>query len=70
VERRATASNWLDTVIDNFIIDADSIISLGGLPAFPAMGVGAKDNAIELVVQKGRADLFRSGAWWRFIITP
>ena len=55
--------NWLDVVVDNFIIDADKIIDMGGLPAFPAMGVGAKDNPIEAVVQKGRADLFRSGAW-------
>ena len=55
--------NWTNIVVDNFIIDADKIIGLGGLPAFPAMGVGAKDNPLELVVQKGRADLFRSGAW-------
>ena len=55
--------NWPDVVVDNFIRDADKIIGLGGLPAFPAMGVGAKDNYVELVVQKGRADLFRSGAW-------
>jgi hypothetical protein len=55
--------NWMDIVVDNFIIDADKIIGLGGLPAFPAMGVGAKDNPLELVVQKGRADLFNSGAW-------
>ncbi len=55
--------NWQDIVVDNFILDADKIISLGGLPAFPAMGVGAQDNPIELVIQKGRADLFRSGAW-------
>ena len=56
-------SNWKDIVVDNFIIDADKIINLGGLPAFPAMGVGAEDNPVELVIQKGRADLFRSGAW-------
>ena len=55
--------NWMEIVVDNFIIDADRIIGLGGLPAFPAMGVGAQDNPIELVVQKGRADLFHSGAW-------
>ncbi len=55
--------DWLDVVVDNFIIDADSIIGMGGLPAFPAMGVGAKDNYIQAVVQKGRADLFEKGAW-------
>jgi hypothetical protein len=55
--------DWMDVVVNNFIIDADKIINLGGLPAFPAMGVGARDNPIALVVAKGRADLFRSGAW-------
>ena len=30
--------NWMDIVVDNFIIDADKIIALGGLPAFPAYG--------------------------------
>lgn len=55
--------DWLETVIDNFIVDADKIIGLGGLPAFPAMKVGATDKAMEVVVQRGRADLFSNGAW-------
>jgi hypothetical protein len=55
--------NWLEIAIDNFIIDADKIIALGGLPALPAMGVGSKDNPVEMVVRKGRADLFEKGAW-------
>jgi protocatechuate 3,4-dioxygenase beta subunit len=56
-------ANWLEIAIDNFIIDADKVIALGGLPALPAMGVGSKDNPVELVVRKGRADLFEKGAW-------
>jgi hypothetical protein len=56
-------ANWLEIVIDNFIIDADKVIGLGGLPALPAVGVGDKDNAVELVVRKGRGDLFETGAW-------
>jgi hypothetical protein len=56
-------SNWLEIAIDNFILDADKVIALGGLPALPAMGVGSKDNPVEMVVQKGRADLFEKGAW-------
>ena len=56
-------ANWLDIVVDDFICDADKIIGLGGLPGFPALGVGAKDNPFELVVQRGRADLFEHGAW-------
>lgn len=55
--------NWLEVVIDNFIRDADRIIGLGGLPALPAMGVGSRDNPIDWVVRKGRADLFSNGAW-------
>jgi protocatechuate 3,4-dioxygenase beta subunit len=56
-------SNWLDIVIDNFIIDADRVLGLGGLPALPAMGVGSRDNPVALVVAKGRGDLFEKGAW-------
>ncbi len=56
-------SNWLDVVIDNFIIDADRVIALGGLPALPAMGVGSRLNPIAEVVRRGRADLFTKGAW-------
>ncbi|MCS7039620.1 MAG: hypothetical protein NZP34_08455, partial [Caldilineales bacterium] len=55
--------NWLDIVVDNFIWDADYILSLGGLPAFPAMGPGSKDNGIVRVVQRGRRDIFERGAW-------
>ncbi len=55
--------DWLDIVIDNFIVDADKIIGMGGLPAFPAVGVGAAENPLEVVVQRRRADLFSSGAW-------
>jgi len=55
--------NWLDVVIDNFIIDADKVIGLGGLPALPAMGVGSRDNPVARVMAKGRADLFEKGAW-------
>lgn len=56
-------ANWLDIVIDNFIWDADFILSEGGLPAFPAMGPGGKDNAFEIVVQRGRKDIFERGGW-------
>jgi len=56
-------ANWLDVVIDNFIIDADKIIALGGLPALPAMGVGSQMNPVQRVVGKGRGDLFEQGAW-------
>ena len=55
--------NWLEIVVDNFISDADTILSLGGLPAFPAMGVGSKTNPLALLVEKGREDLFDHGAW-------
>ena len=35
VAGRAPAADWLDIVIDNFIIDADKIIEMGGLPGCP-----------------------------------
>ena len=53
----------MNIVVDNFIIDADNVIRLGGLPALPALSIGTKANLLELVVQKGRADLFSNGAW-------
>ncbi len=56
-------SNWLDIVVDNFIYDADRILALGGLPAFPAMGVGNRVNGIARVVDRGRIDIFEKGAW-------
>ncbi len=55
--------NWLDIVVDNFIIDADIVLGLGGLPALPAMAVGSKANPMQVVVQRGRTDLFQKGAW-------
>ncbi len=56
-------ANWLDIVVDNFIYDADIILTEGGYPAFPAMGPGDKSNGIAKVVQRGRIDIFERGAW-------
>ena len=61
--RGSMPDNWLEVVVDNFIWDADFIISLGGLPALPPMGPGSKDNPVGMVVRKGRGDLFENGAW-------
>ncbi|GAB4565632.1 MAG: hypothetical protein Kow0047_16370 [Anaerolineae bacterium] len=55
--------NWLEIVVDNFIYDADRVLDAGGLLALPAMGPGSKDNPIELIVRKGRGDLFERGCW-------
>jgi hypothetical protein len=55
--------NWLDIVTDNFIYDADIVLSEGGLLAVPAMGPGGKDNIIRRIADKGRVDLFDRGAW-------
>jgi hypothetical protein len=55
--------DWLNVVVDNFIKDADKVIALGGLPAFPAMGVGNRFNPFTPIVEKGRDDLFEKGAW-------
>lgn len=55
--------NWLEVVVDNFIYDADRVLDAGGYLALPAMGPGSKDNPIELIMRKGRADLFERGCW-------
>lgn len=55
--------NWLDLVVEHFIIDADKVLSLGGYPAVPAVGVGSKVNFVARVVERGREDLFRYGTW-------
>lgn len=55
--------NWLDVVTDSFIHDADVILSMGGLPAVPAMGPGGRENVIAKAVARGRRDLFENGAW-------
>ncbi len=56
-------ANWLDIVVENFIYDADIVISEGGLPAIPAMGPGGRDNIVQRIVEAGRDDLLRKGAW-------
>ncbi len=56
-------SNWLNVVVDNFILDADIILDAGGLPALPAMGAGGKHNAFSMVLERGRKDIFERGAW-------
>jgi hypothetical protein len=55
--------DWLQIVVDNFILDASEIINLGGFPAFPAMGVGTICNPFELIAKRGRQDLFDNGVW-------
>ena len=62
-ENNHAPPNWLDIVAENFIYDAHLIQSMGGLPAFPAMGPGSKANGLAKVVEMGRIDIFEKGAW-------
>ena len=55
--------NWLDIVVDNYIYDADVVISEGGLPALPAMGPGSSQNPLKMIVERGRRDIFENGGW-------
>jgi hypothetical protein len=62
-ENDSRPDNWLDIVVDNFIVDADKILGMGGLPAFPAIGLSKGINPARLLIDKGRADLFEKGCW-------
>lgn len=55
--------NWLDIVVDNFIIDADIILEEGGYPAMPAFGVGTLRDPFATLVEHGRGDILDGGAW-------
>ena len=54
--------NWLEIVAENLIIDADIILSLGGLPAIPAVSVGTKADIFSEIAKR-RPDLFNAGIW-------
>jgi hypothetical protein len=55
--------NWLDIVVDNFIMDADIILEEGGYPAMPAFGVGTLSDPYSKVIERGRRDILEGGAW-------
>lgn len=55
--------NWLDLVVDHFIIDADIILEEGGYPAVPAFGVGTQQDPFAKIVERGRRDILDGGAW-------
>ncbi|MDW8102131.1 MAG: carboxypeptidase-like regulatory domain-containing protein [Anaerolineae bacterium] len=54
--------NWVEIVVENFIIDADIILGLGGLPAIPAFSVGEKTDIFSEIARR-RPDLFEAGIW-------
>jgi hypothetical protein len=56
-------SHWPEFVVDNFIYDADTIISEGGLPAASGQGLDKRNHLIRQVVNKGREALFQNGVW-------
>jgi hypothetical protein len=60
---RRRPPNWLDIVVDNFIIDADIILGEGGHLAVPAFGVGTLRDPFSKIVERGRRDILDGGAW-------
>ncbi|MCB0153639.1 MAG: hypothetical protein KDF65_02495, partial [Anaerolineae bacterium] len=54
---RRRPPNWLDIVVENFIIEADMIRNAGGYLLFPAFGPGGRGNPFKLIVEKGRKDI-------------
>jgi len=55
--------NWLEIVVDNFIIDAGIVLEEGGYPAMPAFGVGTLRDPFKTLVERGRRDILDGGAW-------
>ena len=56
-KNRRRPPNWLDIVVENFIIEADMIRNAGGYLLFPAFGPGGRGNPFKLIVEKGRRDI-------------
>ncbi len=54
---------WLDIVVDDFIVDADIVLAEGGYPAVPAFGVGTLRDPFAKMVERGRRDILDGGAW-------
>jgi hypothetical protein len=54
---RKRPPNWLDIVVDNFIVEASYIRNVGGYLLFPAFGPGGRGNPFKIIVDKGRKDL-------------
>jgi hypothetical protein len=62
-KERNKPPNWLDIVVDNFLIDADIILEEGGYPAVPAFGVGTLRDPFKKIIERGRRDVLDGGAW-------
>lgn len=56
-KNRHRPDNWLEIVVDNFIIEADMIRGLGGYLLFPAFGPGGRGNPFKMIVERGRKDI-------------
>lgn len=53
----------LETVAENAIIDMETILERGGMPAVPAVSTGSQWDIVGKIVEKGRADLFDGPVW-------
>ena len=62
-KERNKPPNWLDIVVDNFLIDAGIILEEGGYPAVPAFGVGTLRDPFKKIVERERRDVLDGGAW-------
>jgi hypothetical protein len=54
---RVRPPNWLEIVVENFIIEADLVRNAGGYLLFPAFGPGGRGNPFQMIVDRGRKDL-------------
>lgn len=52
--------NWLDQVISYYLDDRDKLTKVGVHTVFPAFGPGGEGNPFEIIVKRGRKDVFEN----------
>lgn len=60
--RHEDKPDGLETVVDNFIHNADLIHEAGGIPLFPSIGINHMEGIFKMIAAKGRRDIFERGA--------
>ncbi len=56
-------ANGLDLVVDHAIVNMETILERGGMPAVPAVSNGSRWDLVGRIVARGRKDLFSGPVW-------